>query len=390
MTTYNPAAEVGRAQQLRIEMVLPSLAVAGMEVMTCDLARGLSARGHQVGVTCLEAKGDLAEDLARGGVRASYIAVPGFGPNLRPDRALQAHFAKLGCQVVHTHNGVWAKAAMAARAACIPVVNTFHGFAHGEPQFYEWLRWWGARYTDRVVAVSNSLREHLVGRTGVPVDRLAVLPNGIDTVRFSPGGRNGALRHRFEIAPDAPIVGCIARLDPVKNHALLLAAFRRVLMEQPKARLVLVGDGPLRDEIQGQVVSLGLAHAVHLAGSCADPAPIYRDLEAFALASTSEGTSISIIEALASGVPVVATAVGGNPDLLSNGECGLLVPTGNEAEMAFAILRILEDRQFAAQLATAGRARAIAAFSLEAMVDAYEALYWSVLEDSRAPVALSR
>jgi glycosyltransferase involved in cell wall biosynthesis len=375
--------------QLRIEMVLPSLVVAGMETMTRDLVLGLSALGHGVGVTCLEDEGALAEGLRENGVAVSLVPCPGIGANFRPDAALGAHFATLGCEVVHTHNGVWAKATLAAQAAGIPaVINTLHGFAHGEPWFHEPFRWWGARHTDKIVAVSASLRDHLIEKTHVPASRVTVLPNGIDTDRFAPGRRSGALRERFAIHPDAPLVGCIARLDPVKEHALLLAAFSRILLSHPDARLVLVGDGPLRGALEAQVAATGLSHAVLFAGNCPDPVPIYRDLDAFALASRSEGTSISILEALASGLPVIATAVGGTPDLLCGGECGLLVPSGDAEALANAIIRVLDEPALKAHLAEAGRARAVSAFSQTAMVEAYETLYWSVLENKRVRLAV--
>jgi glycosyltransferase involved in cell wall biosynthesis len=373
---------------LRIEMVLPSLSVAGMETMTRDLGRGLAQRGHGVGVTCLQEEGALADELRAHGVAITLLPCPGISTNLRPHAPLRDHFAAIGCDVVHTHNGAWAKAAVAARAADVPAsVNTLHGFAHDEPWYDDPLRWWAARHTDTVVAVSEPLRDHLVRKLRLSPSRVLVLANGIDTDRFAPGPRSGGLRRRFGIPEAAPLIGTVARLDPVKNQPLLIAAFRLVLTKRPDAQLVFVGDGPMRAELEAGASSAGIAHAVHFAGICPDVAPVYRDLDVFALPSLSEGTSISILEALASGTPVVAAAVGGNVDLLA-GNCGMLVPSGDEQTLAIAILRVLDDPAFSASLASAGRSRVVSNHSLDQMVDFYEDLYCTILETKHARDAI--
>lgn len=365
---------------LRIEMVLPSLAMGGMETMTRDLALGLAARNHQVGVTCIEEEGELAAPLRQSGVPVSLVKCPGIRPNFLPAARLGAHFAALGCDIAHLHSGVWAKAALASRSARVPaIISTLHGFAYGEGWMNELWRWWGARNSDHIVAVSASLRRHLIVRTRIPEEKVTVVQNGIDTDHFAPGDRSGALRSRFGIAPESPVIGCVARLDPVKNHALLFASLKQVLASCPQTRLVLVGEGPLRQALEAQVKEMGLCAAVIFAGGFADTAPLYRDLDVFVLASLSEGTSISVLEAMASGLPVVATAVGGTPDLLEDGACGLLVPSGDAAAMADAIIRVLRDDDLRAKLARAGRARAVSTFSRSAMVVAYEELYRSVL-----------
>jgi glycosyltransferase involved in cell wall biosynthesis len=365
---------------LRIEMVLPSLSVAGMETMTRDLARGLALRSHRVGVTCLQEEGALADELRAHGVAVTLVPCPGVSTNFRPFPPLRDHFTAIGCDVAHTHNGVWAKAAVAARAAGVPAsVNTLHGFAHEEACYDDPLRWWASRHTDTVVAVSEPLRAHLVRKLRLCPSRVLVLANGIDTNRFAPGPRSVEVRRRFGIPEGVPLIGTVARLDPVKNQSLLIAAFRLVLTKRPNAHLVFVGDGPMRAELETGASSAGISHSVHFAGICPDVAPVYRDLDVFALPSLSEGTSISILEALASGTPVVAAAVGGNVDLLA-GKCGVLVPSGDEQALAIAILRVLDDPAFSASLANRGRARAVSTHSLEQMVDFYEDLYRTILE----------
>lgn len=362
-------------------MILPTLALGGMETITCNLAVQLAIRGHTVGITCLESEGGpLAFQLRDAGIELRLVPCPGVRPNILPDPLLKSHFESRSRDVVHTHNGVWAKAAVAARAANVPVVvNTLHGFALGEPRYYDALRWWASRYTAHIAAVSEPLRHHLITSSKVPSAKISVLPNGIDTARFAPGKEDGSLRRRLGLSGTTPLVGCIARLDPVKNHATLISAFARVSMLCPQAHLVLIGDGPLRGELEKQVRTMGLGDTVHFTGEFADPASLYRALDVFALASLYEGTSISILEALASGVPVIATNVGGNCALLEIGRCGLLVPPNDSQALADAIASVLLNPRLGQKLAASGRDWVTSAYSLEAMVQKYESIYYKLL-----------
>ncbi|WP_134499182.1 glycosyltransferase [Microvirga pakistanensis] len=361
---------------IAVEMILPSLETGGMETMTAALAEALAARGHRVGITCLEKEGELAEGLRRKGIPVTLVPCPGTSPLVRPHPALRAHFAARAPDVVHAHNGVWAKAALAARAAGVPaVVHTAHGFSIDEPWFGDVLRWWAGLRTDLIVAVSASLRDHLVHTARIPASRVVTVINGIDTVRFAPTRRSGILRKALGIGPETPLIGCVARLDPIKNHALLLEATALLVPHIPDIHLVLVGDGPLSASLREQAETLGLGGRLLLAGTLADTAPAYRDLDVFVLPSVSEGTSISILEAMASGVPVVATAVGGTPRLLDGGACGTLVPSGDPAAMAEAIRRLLIDPAGRARMARCARERVLKEFGHAAMVRAYEQLY---------------
>lgn len=368
---------------LAIEMVVPALVLGGMEMMTVNLARALARRGHRVGITCLQEKGELAKELEGSDIQISVIPCPGSVPLLRAHQGLRNHFALRAPDVVHAHNGVWAKAALAARAARVPaVIHTAHGFDLKEPWFSDPLRWWAGLHTDLVVAVSHPLQQYFIRKIRLPAGRVTTVINGIDTARFAPGAGRGSLRASLGIDPHAPLIGCIARLDPVKNHALLIQAMAVLVRTNPDIRLVLVGDGPLREPIQDQVQSLGLEEHVILAGTIADTAAVYREFDIFALPSFFEGTSISILEAMASGTPVVATEVGGTPWLLQDGACGRLVPSGDAAAFADAIAQLLDDEGERVRIAAAARARVTAEFDHAAMVRTYERLYGQVVAGS--------
>jgi glycosyltransferase involved in cell wall biosynthesis len=373
-------------------MVLPALDAAGMEVMAASLSRALTGRGHEVGVTCLESGGVLADDLRADGYRVTLVPAPGFQANVRAP-ALEAWFRALQPDAVHVHSGVWLKAARAARRAGVrSVVHTLHGLLDYEPWYGPALKRWAARYTDRIVSVSEPLRDYLIHDVRVDQAKVSVILNGVNTRRFRPGPRSGAVRQPLELREGRLVIGTVARLDPVKNHLLLLEAFALVHATMPQASLVIVGDGPLREALLSRVRELGLDGDVHFFGIARDVAPIYRDFDEFVLSSRAEGTSMSVLEAMASGVSVVATAVGGTPDLLAHGDCGMLVPSEDVGALAAAMTETLQDADRRRRLAGAAREHVIRRYSEDAMLRAYEALYRvpaSLPESSRDPVGAS-
>jgi glycosyltransferase involved in cell wall biosynthesis len=255
------------------------------------------------------------------------------------------------------------------------VVHTEHGLRDHEPWYDPALKRWAARRSDVVVAVSTSLAAYLTGRVRVPATRVATLLNGVDTARFAPAPRDAAVRARLGVPAGVPLVGTVARLAPVKNQAMLLDAFAALLARVPDAHLVLAGDGELRGALEAQAARLRITARVHLPGALADTAPIYRELDAFVLCSFGEGTSISLLEAMATGVPSVATAVGGNPATVAHGEAGLLVPSGDTAALTEALARVLGEPAVGAALGAAARRHVLALYGEAAMADGYESVY---------------
>jgi glycosyltransferase involved in cell wall biosynthesis len=369
---------------LKIEMMLPAMQAAGMEVMTARLTRGLAIRGHRVGVTCIESGGVLADQLRAEGVRVAVVPALGLRSLVRAPR-LETWLRSVAPDVVHVHSGAWLKGARAARHARVPrVVHTMHGLIgdDGEPWFMPVLHRWAAQHTDWVATVSVPLRDYLVRRMNMDLAKVRVIPNSVNTDDFYPGPPTGALRETLRIASDRLVVGTVARLDPVKNHALLLDAFARVRTAVPEAELAIIGDGPLRGDLESLARSPELNGHVHFFGAATDVAALYRELDLFVLSSNAEGTSMSTLEAMASRVCIVATSVGGTPDLLANGASGMLVPPGDPAALAAALTEALLDATKRRRLAAAGRARVEEYYSERSMIDAYEALYRSQTRSS--------
>ena len=359
---------------MRIELVLPYLVRGGMETMVARLARALAARGHEIGVTCTQFGGPLAEDLGAAGIRVSIVPALGLLTNAYAPR-LERWLRELKPDVVHVHSGTWHKTARAAHRAGVPrVIHTVHGLLDVERWRDTLLKRLAARHTDEIVIVSEPLRAFIAAQTRWPAADLQLIVNGIDTSRFHPGPRTGALRQRAGIPENATVVGNVARLQEVKNHELLLNAFALLVKRIRDAHLVVVGEGPLRSSLTDQVTRLGLQDRVHLIGTQSDTAPLYREFDVYVLPSKSEGTSMSLLEAMACGIPVVATAVGGTPDLLAHGSRGRLVPPDDPVALERALYDVLSDPASRA-VADAARRDVELRYSEAAMVTAYEHLY---------------
>jgi glycosyltransferase involved in cell wall biosynthesis len=277
---------------------------------------------------------------------------------------------------MHVHSGAWLKAARAARRAGVPrVVHTVHGLLDEEPWFGPLMKRAAARITDAVLSVSEPLRHYLVDTCQLDPACVTVVLNGISTTTFRPGGDRQALRARLGVAGDGPVIGHVARLAPVKNQGLLLDGFALAHQSQPTAILVVAGDGPERQALEERAESLGVRGAVFFLGEIRDAATLYRDFDIFALTSVAEGTSISVLEALASGVAVIATAVGGNPALLDQGRAGVLVPTQDVAALGVALTALMADDARRRSLAAAGRAHVERVYSEHAMVERHLDIY---------------
>jgi glycosyltransferase involved in cell wall biosynthesis len=237
--------------------------------------------------------------------------------------------------------------------------------------------------TDGIVAVSGFVRDCLAANEALPRRRIRVVYNGVDSGRFeSPGSRAGA-RASQGIDPGDPVVGIAARFAPVKDHATLLRAFARVLGEIPRAKLALAGDGELRASLETQAQGLGIAGSCRFLGVRRDIPDLLSSWDLFCLSSLSEGTSVTLLEAMAAGLPVVATRVGGNPEIVVDGTTGLLASRGDDAGLARAIVEILEDPTRARGMGEAGRARVRASFTQERMTEDYRTLYGELLAGGR-------
>ncbi|MGK4008997.1 glycosyltransferase [Sorangium sp. So ce1036] len=377
---------VARSGPARVAHLVLSLNVGGLERVVLRLLER-TARDRFAPVVCaLEEPGALAEELAR--LDVPLVVLPrarGLDPALTV--RLSAWMRRERIRLVHTHNPgphlYGALAAGLARAASLPggggprVVHTKHGRNYPRQRRKVLVNQVASALTDRVVAVSDDARAVALEVERIDPAKVVTILNGVDTDAFRPGDA-AAARARLGVPASGYHVGCVARLAPEKDHATLLTAFARLRGARPDAHLTLIGDGALRPALEAQGAGLGLGGAVTFAGTRGDVAALLPAFDVFALASLTEGISLTLIEAAAAGLPIVATRVGGNPEIVREGETGLLVPPGAPEGLATA-LEAVAAREDRAEMGLRGRARVVERFGVDRMARAYEDLYDEVL-----------
>jgi glycosyltransferase involved in cell wall biosynthesis len=364
-----------------------SLDVGGLERIVVELVREGRRLGQQVSVLCLERPGTLAPQVEALGARLVCIGKkPGL--RLQPCSAIRNTLHELRPDVLHTHQvGALFYAGRAARAAGIPlVVHTEHinnvrksQGGYFRRQRLSWLWWWAARSARKFFCVSQDIADEMAARRMVGREKLAVILNGINTKPFREFVDRDGLRQSLGIEPEAPVIGTVGRLNEVKCQDLLLRAFARVKKVWSAIQLLVVGDGPMRDNLRGLAIHLGIAEAVHFAGYQPQPERYLGVMNVFALTSRMEGLPLVILEAWAAGLPVVASSVGGLPDLIEHGRTGLLFPAGDEMALAGFLGELLSDSGRGRTLGDAGRQELLARYSLERMAADYQHHYLDLL-----------
>jgi len=287
--------------------------------------------------------------------------------------------------IVHSRNLAALEAQVPAWAAGVPVrLHGEHGRdiddLHGECRKYRWIRRAYGPFVSHWIAVSGELEHYLVDKVGVTRSTVTRICNGVDTSRFAPAQ---GVRLAVEGCPFDPaqhwIVGTVGRMQLVKNQTSLARAFVAAVLAQPalrgRLRLAMIGDGPLRAESLAILGAGGVADLAWLPGERSDVPQLMRMLNCFVLPSLAEGVSNTILEAMASGLPVIATNVGANAELVRHGETGAIVAPGDVEALAAVVVRLATNPDAARRMGRAGRAAAVARFSLRAMTDAYQSLY---------------
>jgi len=351
----------------------------GLERTVVDLIASQREAGHQCRVICLFKLGLLAKELLASGVRVDACGKrPGL--DLRALRRARALIRQSPDAVLHTHNAMAHYYAVIASLG-LPLkcrINTRHGMGgRVKSGRQEWLYRQSMRFTDYAVAVCEAARERFASEGVEPQRGLLSVPNGIRLDRFKPADAAGrqALAAELGWPAGSRIIGTVGRLQPVKDHALLLRAFAKVRMQVPEAVLAIVGDGPLRGALETQAEQAGLSDAVRFLGDRHDVPRLLTGMDVFALSSASEGYSIALLEACAAALPIVATDVGGNREIVRDGVNGRLVPAADVAALATALIALLRGGDQAGRMGRAGQTWAQAEASFRTMAERYHGLY---------------
>jgi sugar transferase (PEP-CTERM/EpsH1 system associated) len=371
-----------RYRRVHILHIQESLEVGGLENGVVNVANGLDPDLFRSTICCLNRLGPLAERLTN--PEASCFSLDQReGKRILLPLRLGALIRRLDVDVVHTHNfysGLYGIPAARLAGRGVRVVHGEHGMFQHEPRRRQLLGRVAYPFADRVIAVARD-QEAILRDLGVPAEKLLTIFNGVDLDRFQPSEEALAHRHEVGCADAKAVIGCVGRLSEEKGHRYLIEAFQGISRAWAGVHLVIVGDGPLRKDLERYASGLACADRVHFTGRRQDVHEIYPMFDVFVLPSLSEGLPNAVLEAMACGRPVVATDVGGTREILDT-RTALMVPPGSAARLADAIVRLLEDSVLRRQLGEALRVHVEEHWSLKRMVEDYSRVY-SELASSR-------
>jgi len=356
------------SSMINVLYVILSFDIGGMEQMVADLILSLDRTRFNPVVVCLKALGPIAAELERKGVEIIKLnpttpLVSFLYPKQLID-IINAH----NIEVVHTHSGSWHKAAIAGFwGGARSVIYTDHGRFYPDSRKLIMLDRLYGPLTKHVVCVSDALAEYMRATVGISKSKISCIINGVDESKFQ-----GARTPQKDVANR---IGIIARLVPVKDIATLIHALKLLNDKGAEATLTIAGDGPERKNLEYLATSLGLVDFINFLGFRRDIPAILTDIDIFVLSSLSEGTSLTLLEAMAAGKPVVVTNVGGNPAIVHDEVNGLLVPPAKPTALADAIHRLMLDREKRERMSEANICAIRERYSLRGMASAYEKLY---------------
>ena len=368
----------------------------GLENGVVNLINHMPEDAYRHAVLALTEVTDFRHRIQRSDVEFISLRKPP-GQGLWQFPKLYKLFRQLRPQIVHSRNLAALEVQAPAWAAGVPVrLHGEHGRDVGDLDgsnvTYQRLRRLYKPFVHHHIALSRDLADYLVDKVHVPRSKITQAYNGVDTDRFFPAPQGPTPIDGCPFDPAQHwLVGTVGRMQTVKDQTLLARAFVQALTLDPalkaRLRLVMVGEGPLRAQAQAILQAAGVAHLAWLPGERSDVADIMRGLHAFALPSLAEGISNTILEAMASGLPVVATDVGGNADLVQQGQTGVIVPAADAQAMAQQLVALANNPEQARAMGQAGRQRVLDHFSMRAMVATYQGVYDRHLRGLPRPAA---
>lgn len=370
--------------KVNVMHVVLSLVVGGLERLVVENSLRMDPDRFNVEVCCLDEFGRFSQYLMDRGVKVTLLQRNQRRYDYLYPFRLRSLLRARNIHVMQMHSGTFFLATQAGVLARTPaMVYTDHGRAFFDSRIRmieDRISGW---FVHKIIAVSRELEQYLVEVVKLPASKTVTVINGINTSEFAARPRIQALADELGIPPDHRVVGTVARLDKVKDQVSMIEAFQLVHDQIPQSLLVFVGDGPERQLLQHCVIENKLEGSVIFTGNRKDVPALLNLFDIFVLSSLSEGTSISLLEAMASGVPAVVTNVGGNPSIVDNMVDGLVVQPKKVSQIAEAMLALLtnDDKrgQFGSNAATKVRDR----FSIDSMVEQYTSIYVELLARKR-------
>lgn len=385
-------ARLSAVRRPQILHIVDNLGAGGLQKNLLALVEQTTDRfSHSI--CCVRDRGDIAERFEA--ASATVVDLDkAFGTDWSIPWRIAQHCRRLRPDIVHTRNWGAIDGVVGARLARVPIViHSEHGWDTTDvPARRRWTLWALSPGIDTVVAVSDHLRRWLSEGIGITPPKVRLVRNGVDTNRFRPREDRDRLRRERGYEGDDRVVAAVGRFDPVKNYPLLIAAFEEVARRNAQARLLLIGTGAGRGNIEREVERRHLGSVVRFAGYRDDVEDWLATADVFVHPSLSEGMTNAALEAMATGLPIVATRVGGLQEIVVDGVTGRLIPGGDAAALAAAMTFYCADTMARAEHGRAGRARVLAEFTPQAMITGYVTLYEDMLarrgmlpSDDKAP-----
>ena len=369
---------------LKILHVVDSLQFGGLERVVTDLAKAQHAYGHEVGVFSINTTDGFMPELLQAGIPVE-LGNKRRAFDLNVLATLRRTVRQRDVGIVHAHNFVpnyYAATALLGSSARPTLVGTSHDM--GMRLSNRKLRWMyrlSLMRTARIAMVGQQVHDRYVAAGWVTAQRAETVLNGIPVQRFQPSAeRRSEARRRLGAASTAPLIGCVGRMVPLKNQALMIEVLPALLKAHPTLKLVIVGDGELDATLRNLAAQRGVADEVLFMGQRSDVSDLLPGFDVFALPSRTEGLSIALLEACASGLAVVATAVGGNPEIIRHAQTGLLVPVDAADALRDALLSLLNDESLRAQLGTRAREWVSEHASIDALRGTYDRFYQRAMQ----------
>jgi len=382
--------EMDRTKRTGVLHLITSFEVGGTERQAVELLKRIDRRRFDVSLAVIRLEGPLYREVA-----AIFPCPPQFPLTSFYNTNAAKQLMRLRnwmiserVDILHAHDFyAGLLGAAAARLAGVRVIACQRHLRLSDRRAHEW----GTRLTHqlahRVLVNSEAIRDHLLAGGHVAPEKIVVIRNGLsaaaERAASDDGGRakqRAALLRELNLDEGAKLIGLVARLQPVKGHRYFIEAASRIAAVEPKAHFLLVGEGALRREIEEQATRLGAGDRVHLLGDRNDAALVSAGFDVAVLASLSEGLPNAVMEAMAAGAPVVATAVGGTTELIIDGATGFLVPPADAEALAQRILDALRNPELSARMAEQGRQRVLSQFGMRRMVESIEQLYDELVE----------
>lgn len=364
--------------KIKIMFVNHSVGMGGIETLLLEICRRLNRDIFEPHICIFDPDGQIDKEFHAIGVQVHLIPKKEKIDISLPFKLFRL-LKKTGINIIHTNNqGSWLYGGLAAKLAGIPLIHTEHTnviYHSGNQELWIKIEKLLSVFTFKVTTVAKSVADFMEEKQSIPRKKIQVIENGVDADIYNLSIDIKEKKKELNLNEDEKIVGNVARLTPNKAHDVLIKSFSIVANEISNVKLLIAGDGPLRNDLEKLVAELRLEEKVVFLGVRRDIPELLKSFDVFALSSTREGLPVSLLEAMASSLPVVATDVDGNSELIVHNSTGLLVPSNDIDSLSSALIRILSDKETANLMGERGRSRVDEHYSFRRMIDQYEHVY---------------